>query len=126
MSEKIVLDKTGRRRSPAVMPGYRAGCAPANKGMRYPPDPPRVEEMGVADRRSAPQAPTLSTGPDVVPFRNRYGGAERVGLPVRKLLLAPLESWWRRCGLASVTLWQETQFLRNDRARPSARSRRSR
>jgi integrase len=45
MSEKVLLDKTGRRRSLAVMPGYRAGCAPANKGMRYPPDPPRVEEI---------------------------------------------------------------------------------
>jgi hypothetical protein len=45
MSEAILLDKTGRRRSPAVMHGYRAGYAPANKGMRYPPDPPRVEEI---------------------------------------------------------------------------------
>ncbi len=44
MSERILLDKTGRRRSPAATPGYRAACAPANKGMRYPPDPPRVEE----------------------------------------------------------------------------------
>jgi integrase len=45
MSERNLLDKTGRRRSPAVTPGYRAGCAPANKGMRYPPDPPRAEEI---------------------------------------------------------------------------------
>ena len=45
MSEGNLLDKTGRRRSPAVTPGYRAGCAPANKGMRYPPDPPRAEEI---------------------------------------------------------------------------------
>jgi integrase len=45
MSERILLDKTGRRRSPTVTPGHRAGCAPANKGMRYPPDPPRVEEI---------------------------------------------------------------------------------
>ncbi len=28
-----------------MTPGYRAGCAPANKGMHYPPDPPRVEEI---------------------------------------------------------------------------------
>ena len=40
-----LLDAAGRRRSPATMPGYRQGCAPRNKGMRYPADPPRVEEI---------------------------------------------------------------------------------
>ncbi len=40
-----LLDAAGRRRSPATMPGYRQGCPPRNKGMRYPADPPRVEEI---------------------------------------------------------------------------------
>jgi site-specific recombinase XerD len=40
-----MLDAAGRRRSPATMPGYRRGCAPRNKGRRYPADPPRVEEI---------------------------------------------------------------------------------
>src|SRR5262245_6849911 len=39
------LDVAGRRRSPATMPGFRAGKAPRNKGQRYPADPPSVEEI---------------------------------------------------------------------------------
>ena len=39
-----MLDAAGRRRSPATMPGFHAGRPPRNKGMRYPADPPTVEE----------------------------------------------------------------------------------
>jgi integrase len=39
------LDAAGRRRSPATMPGYHAGCPPRNKGMRYPADPPTIDEI---------------------------------------------------------------------------------
>jgi site-specific recombinase XerD len=39
------LDAAGRRRSPATLPGYNAGRPPRNKGMRYPADPPTVEEI---------------------------------------------------------------------------------
>jgi hypothetical protein len=63
MSE-LLLDRVGRRRSPATMPGFRAGHAPGNKGLRYPADPPKVEEIiavmraaaaaGAADRHPAP------------------------------------------------------------------------
>ena len=52
MSTLRTLDRAGRRRSPATMPGYQAGRPPANKGMRYPADPPRVEEI-VAVMREA-------------------------------------------------------------------------
>jgi hypothetical protein len=45
MTESAVLDSAGRRRSPATMPGYHAGRSPRNKGMRYPADPPTVEEI---------------------------------------------------------------------------------
>jgi hypothetical protein len=41
----ILLDAAGRRRSPATTPGFLAGRAPHNKGMGYPPDPPRPEEI---------------------------------------------------------------------------------
>jgi hypothetical protein len=34
-----------RRRSPVTLPGYLAGRSPHNKNMRYPADPPRVEEI---------------------------------------------------------------------------------
>ena len=40
-----MLDAAGRRRSPATMPGFHAGRPPRNKGMRYPADPPTVEEI---------------------------------------------------------------------------------
>ena len=51
MSE-LLLDRAGRRRSPASMPGFRAGHAPHNKGLRYPADPPKVEEI-IAVMRTA-------------------------------------------------------------------------
>src|SRR5687768_7018952 len=45
MTVLSVLDSAGRRRSPATMPGYHAGRPPRNKGIRYPADPPTVEEI---------------------------------------------------------------------------------
>lgn len=40
-----MTDAAGRRRSPATMPGFHAGRPPRNKGVRYPADPPTVEEI---------------------------------------------------------------------------------
>jgi integrase len=51
MSERL-LDAAGRRRSPATLPGFHAGRPPRSKGMRYPADPPTVEEI-VAVMRAA-------------------------------------------------------------------------
>jgi integrase len=51
MSE-LLLDRAGRRRSPATTPGFHAGRPPRNKGLRYPADPPRVDER-VAVMRAA-------------------------------------------------------------------------
>ncbi|MGH2946159.1 MAG: tyrosine-type recombinase/integrase [Solirubrobacteraceae bacterium] len=51
MSE-LLLDRAGRRRSPATMPGFHAGRPPRNKGLRYPADPPKVEEI-IAVMRAA-------------------------------------------------------------------------
>jgi site-specific recombinase XerD len=45
MNASPAVDVAGRRRSPAAMPGYHAGRPPRNKGLRYPADPPRVEEI---------------------------------------------------------------------------------
>ena len=59
MPVSAVLDSTGRRRSPATLPGYHAGRSPRNKGLRYPADPPTVEEIVAvmrevgSDRRGA-------------------------------------------------------------------------
>jgi site-specific recombinase XerD len=49
---QLLLDRAGRRRSPATMPGFHAGRPPRNKGLRYPADPPKVEEI-VAVMRAA-------------------------------------------------------------------------
>jgi integrase len=50
--ESVLLDAAGRRRSPATMPGFHSGRPPRNKGRRYPPDPPSVEEI-IAVMRTA-------------------------------------------------------------------------
>ena len=49
---ELPLDAAGRRRSPATMPGFHAGRPPRNKGLRYPADPPTIEEI-VAVMRAA-------------------------------------------------------------------------
>jgi site-specific recombinase XerD len=51
MSE-LLLDRAGRRRSPATMPGFHTGRPPRNKGSRFPADPPRIEEI-IAVMRTA-------------------------------------------------------------------------
>jgi Phage integrase family len=44
MSEPL-LDAAGRRRSPATLPQLHSGRPLRNKGMRYPADPPTIEEI---------------------------------------------------------------------------------
>lgn len=46
------LDRAGTRRSPATLANFHQGRAPHNKGLRYPPDPPTVEEI-ISVRRAA-------------------------------------------------------------------------
>src|SRR5215207_6870183 len=48
----LQLDRAGRRRSPATLPGFLTGRSPRNKGLRYPADPPKVEEI-IAVMRAA-------------------------------------------------------------------------
>ena len=55
MSE-LLLDRAGRRRSPATIAGFHAGRPPRNKGLRYPADPPKVEEI-IAVMRAAGDRP---------------------------------------------------------------------
>ena len=45
MQATPLVDTAGRRRSPATLPGYHEGRPPRNKGLRYPADPPTVEEI---------------------------------------------------------------------------------
>jgi hypothetical protein len=43
--ESVLYDAAGHRRLPATMPGYHQGRPPPNKGLRYPADPPTVDEI---------------------------------------------------------------------------------
>src|SRR5947207_15647780 len=43
--ESVPIDAAGHPRSPATMPGHHEGRPPRNKGLRYPADPPTVEEI---------------------------------------------------------------------------------
>ena len=45
MESVPLLDRAGRRRSPATLSSFHLGRPPRNKGLRYPPDPPTVEEI---------------------------------------------------------------------------------
>ena len=51
MSQPL-LDAAGRRRSPATLPDFHAGRPPRNKGIRYPADPPTIEEIIAVMRRA--------------------------------------------------------------------------
>ena len=56
MESVPLLDRAGRRRSPATTPSFHRGLAPRNKGRRYPPDPPTVDEI-IAVMRAAGDRP---------------------------------------------------------------------
>src|SRR3712207_5188157 len=45
MIDPVLLAPPARRRSPATMPGFHCGRPPRNKGLRYPADPPAIEEI---------------------------------------------------------------------------------
>jgi integrase len=71
MSE-LLLDRADRRRSPATMPGFHAGHAPGNKGLRYPADPPKVEEI-IAVMRAAGESPHGQRLPGLIVILWRAG-----------------------------------------------------
>ena len=52
MPSTLPVDIAGRRRSPATLPAFHAGRPPHNKGMQYPPDPPRAEEIVLVMRQA--------------------------------------------------------------------------
>ncbi len=79
MTATTLIDAAGRRRSPATLPGYHAGNPPANKGQRYPADPPRVEEI-VSIMREA------GDGPHGVRMRALIAVLWRAGLRIQEAL----------------------------------------
>lgn len=56
MESILLLDRAGRRRSPATTSSFHRGVPPRNKGLRYPPDPPAVKGI-IAVMRGAVDSP---------------------------------------------------------------------
>ena len=74
-----LLDRAGRRRSPATLSGFHQGRVPRNKGLRYPPDPPTVEEI-IAVMRAA------GAGPEAMRLRGVIIVLWRAGLRISEAL----------------------------------------
>jgi hypothetical protein len=53
MPSIVLLDTCGRRRPPATLSGFHPGRPPRNKRLRYPADPPTVEQIIVVMRAGA-------------------------------------------------------------------------
>jgi site-specific recombinase XerD len=79
MESLPLLDCAGRRRSPATLSSFHQGRSPRNKGLRYPPDPPAVEEI-IAVMRAAGDAP------DGVRLRGVIVALWRAGLRISEAL----------------------------------------
>ena len=74
-----LLDRAGRRRSQATLSGFHQGRVPRNKGLRYPPDPPPVEEI-IAVMRAA------GDGPEAMRLRGLIIVLWRAGLRISEAL----------------------------------------
>ena len=73
------LDAAGHPRAPATMPGYHCGRPPKNKGVRFPADPPTVEEIVAVLRASG-------TAPDGARLRALIVVLWRAGLRISEAL----------------------------------------
>jgi site-specific recombinase XerD len=79
MQSVPLLDCAGRRRSPATLASFHEGHPPRNKGLRYPPGPPTVEEI-IAVMRAA------GDDPDGVRLRGLIVVLWRAGLRISEAL----------------------------------------
>ena len=60
----------------AAAPGFDAGRAPADKGLRYPADPPKVEEIVTVIRAAGDGAPAADGRVSVLPGGQASGRSE--------------------------------------------------
>ena len=79
MPSATPLDIFDRRRSPATLPDFHQGRPPRNKGLRYPADPPSVEEIVAVMRAAGDDA-------DAVRLRGLIVVLWRAGLRVSEAL----------------------------------------
>jgi hypothetical protein len=113
---EVLLAAAGRRRSPATLSAFHAGRPPRDKGMRYPGDPPTVEEIVAVMRaaarhgaRSAPARPGRRALARRAACRRgsvaRRGGcrsAPRLGACAPRQGRPPARGRHRRLGLGTV------------------------
>ena len=97
-----VLDRAGRRRSPATLSGFHQGRVPRNKGLRYPPDPPTVDEI-IAVMRAA------GDGPEAMRLRGVIIVLWRAGLQIGEAPALARSGRTRRCCTASVRRSSRTE-----------------
>jgi hypothetical protein len=96
MKSAPLVDCAGRRRSPATLPGYHRGRPPRNKGLRYPPDAPTVEEIIAVMRAVGDEA-------GGVRLRGVIVVLWRAGLPIGALFCVPRgPTRGRPCSAAGV------------------------
>lgn len=79
MQSTIEVDVTGRRRSPATTAEFHHGRPPRNEGLRYPADPPSVEEIIAVMRAAGDDA-------DGIRLRGLIVVLRRAGLRLREAL----------------------------------------
>jgi hypothetical protein len=77
MPSNTSLDVCGRRRSPATSSEFHHGRPPRNKGLRYPADPPTVEEIIAVMRAAGADA-------DAVRLRGLIVVLWRAGLRIQR------------------------------------------
>jgi integrase len=103
MESVPLLHCTGRRRSPATLPGYHQGRPPRNKGLRYPADPPTVEEIIAVMRATGDDPDGLRLrGLIVVLWRAGLRISEALSLTESHLDLDAAPSWFDVGRAASV------------------------
>ena len=78
-TQQPLLDAAGHRRSPATMLGHHRGRAPRNRGLRFPADPPTVDEI-IAGMRAT------GDGPDGARLRALIVALWRAGLQISEAL----------------------------------------
>jgi site-specific recombinase XerD len=95
MQSVSLFDCAARRRSPATLSSFHQGRTPRNKGLRYPPDPPTVEEI-IAVMRAA------GDGPDGIRLRGVIVVLWRAGLRISEALALAESDLDRRRGAVLV------------------------
>jgi integrase len=101
-----LLDTAGHQRAAVTLPGHHAGRPPRNKGRRYPPDPPTVEEIIAVMR-------TAGAGPDGARLRALIVVLWRAGLRISEALALAETDMESRRGAVLVRHGKATSVARS-------------